>query len=364
MIFRPRILRRRLPPFAAALSVALWAGGGAADAAQRSPQGTALARGFVLARLRTQTQTPDTRSPEDALARGLALVRDGRYEEAHRFFAALLKERPREPLARYGAALALFNLGRAAEADAPARAAVAEALKGDLTNAGAKHRAADALVLLAVIVAVRGDNAAALAPVRQAVALAPDHFDAQFTLGRALYGAGDPAGARAAFHAATRLRPEDTRALFFYATSLERAGDDEGALTAYRQLVARQPLRAEGHLGLGALLVKLGGAHAAEGTAALLRAVALAPDLYEARVALGRALVRANRASEALEHLPRAAALAPGNPEPHYQLALAYRRLKRPAEAARASALVKQIHESRRGSGGSKTDPSPSSANN
>src|SRR5436305_786165 len=104
-----------------------------------------------------------------------------------------------------------------------------------------RSRAADALTWLAVVVAVRGDEAGALKLVEQAVRLAPENFDAQFALGRARFGAGDDAGAVAAFRAAVALRPADARARFFLATALERAGDTDGALDAYRELAASQP---------------------------------------------------------------------------------------------------------------------------
>ncbi|MCA1636241.1 MAG: tetratricopeptide repeat protein [Acidobacteria bacterium] len=76
--------------------------------------------------------------------------------------------------------------------------------------------------------------------------------------------------------------------------------------------------------------------------------MALDGDLYEGRVALGRALIRAGRAADAVGHLKRAAELAPQNPEPHYQLAVAYRRLGKKAEAERESAIVRRLHEERR----------------
>jgi Flp pilus assembly protein TadD len=113
-------------------------------------------------------------------------------------------------------------------------------------------------------------------------------------------------------------------------------------------LAARRPQAAEGHLGAGVLLVKRGGDSAEEGLRELARALEINPDLYEARVTLGRALVARGRAAEAVAHLTRAAALAPDNPEPQYQLSLAYRRLGRKEEAAAASAAVRRIHESRR----------------
>lgn len=294
----------------------------------------------------------------DALALGYRLIGEGRYAEAAELFGALAVRRPRDGSALYGAALATFNLRRTAEAEALARRAVdalipagADARAAGLFARAENMRAADALVLLAVVLAVRGDNAGALKTVEHAARLAPEHFDAQFSLGRALYSAGADAGAVRAFRAAVALRPSDARARFFLATALERAGDADGALAAYRDLVASQPRVAEGHLGLGVLLVKRGGAATEEGLKDLERALALKPDLYEARVTLGRALVAGGRPAEAIEHLRRAAELAPGNPEPHYQLSLAYRRMGRSEDAAAESAIVKRIHESHRATG-------------
>jgi tetratricopeptide (TPR) repeat protein len=291
-----------------------------------------------------------------ALSAGYALVAARRFKEAAELFDALVGMKPSDRAALYGAALATFNTGRAGQAEPLARRAAEAALA--TSNAGRERDAADALVLLAVVLAVRGDGAGALEASARAAALAPDNFDARLTHGRALYGAGDDRAAARAFRAAAALRPGDPRPLFFLASSLERAGDGEGALAAYRELAAAQPRASEGHLGLGALLVKRGGAEAEEGIRALLRAVEIDPELYEARVTLGRALVARGRAAEAVEHLRRAAALAPGNPEPHYQLSLAYRRLGRKDEAAAASALVRRIHESRR-SGAPPPTPEP-----
>ena len=89
------------------------------------------------------------------------------------------------------------------------------------------------------------------------------------------------------------------------------------------------------------------------------RALEIDPNIYEARIALGRTLVARGRAAEAVEHLRRAAELAPANPEPHYQLSLAYRRLGRGQEAAAESAIVKRIHESRRATGASQNAAPP-----
>ncbi|HEV2912502.1 MAG TPA: tetratricopeptide repeat protein [Pyrinomonadaceae bacterium] len=287
---------------------------------------------------------------------GFRLLAASRYEDAWAIFSAILEVAPRDERALYGGALALFNLRRLEESERLARAAF-ESASGpsgatatDSASVRANSRSAsDALVLLGVILAVKGDGAAALKAVEQAVTLAPDNFDAQFALGRARYGAGDPAGAARAFRAAVALRSNDAQARFFLATALEGAADYEGALAAYRELLRVRPESAEGHLGLGALLVKIGGEKTDEGIKELAQAIGLNGELYEARITLGRALVRMGRAEQAVEHLERAAALAPDNPEPHYQLAQAYRRLGKRAEAERENGIVKEIHSGRRG---------------
>jgi tetratricopeptide (TPR) repeat protein len=310
----------------------------------------------MVARLRAAAA--DELAYADAIALGQKLLVAKRYAEADELFKAFLDKWPEEPAALYGAALAAFNLGRAAEAERLARAA-AEGLnknandnaKSDATSRSQRLLGADALVLLAVAQGARGDDAAALKSVKRAVVLAPEHFDAQFTLGRALYGVGDSAGAAKAFRDALRLRPDDARALFFLATALENAGDTNAALAAYRDLTRQQPQAAEGHLGLGVLLIKRGGADADKGIEELRTAVRIDPNQYEAQVTLGRALLTQKLVAESIEHLNRAAELAPNNPEPHYQLALAYRRLGMNDKAVAETAIVKRIHESRRGEG-------------
>ena len=292
-----------------------------------------------IARVRSST---DDALHTQAVELGRTLITTGRFAEAAALFDALVEKQPHNYTILYFAALATFNAGRAQQAESLARRAV------DAAIGAHKQSAADALVLLAVVLAVRNIDAEALKAAEQAVQLAPNNFDAQFVLGRALYGAGDYDGAVKAFRTSVALKPNAADAQFFLATTLERSGDDAAALVAYRQLVERNPQRVEGHLGAGVLLVKKGGAAFEEGLKELQAAIAINPRLYEARVTLGRALVSIGHSVEALEHLKVAAGLAPNNPEPHYQLSLAYRRLGRTEDAAREAAIVKQIHASRR----------------
>lgn len=305
---------------------------------------------------RVKTAAPGDTASLHAIALGEKLLIEQRYSEAYELFSALLDKLPREPTVLYGAALATFNLGRAAEAEPLARAAseiYLARVAADAKPLALDQRlpAADALVLLAVILGARGADTEALQNAQRAVALVPEHFDAQFTLGRALYSVGDSVAAVKAFRAALALKPDNARALFFLATVLESAGDSDAALKAYRDLVARQPRAAEGHLGLGVLLIKRGGLDVEKGIQELKITIRIDPNLYEAQVTLGRALLVQKLAGESLEYLRRAAELAPTNPEPHYQLALAYRRLGLNDKAVAEAAIVKRIHETRRGEG-------------
>ncbi|MBC7929265.1 MAG: tetratricopeptide repeat protein, partial [Rubrivivax sp.] len=151
-------------------------------AARQSDPASAARVAQTVEQARGATLTDDAFT--DALSLGYQLVGERRYAEAAELFGALAARRPRDDAALYGAALATFNLGRAAEAETLARRAVAallpagaDARAGGLFARAEKMRAADALVLLAVVLAVRGNNAEALKTVERAAHLAPEHFD-------------------------------------------------------------------------------------------------------------------------------------------------------------------------------------------
>jgi len=299
---------------------------------------------------RLRASSVDERLLAQALEMGGALLRQSRFAEAAELFDLLAQKQPGDFAVVYGQALATFNLGRVAESEPIARKAVelAEAGAGAPRVNRSFPSAADALVLLSVVLAVRGDDAGALKVVERAVRLAPDNFDAQLALGRQRFGMGDDVGAARAFRAAIGLMPSNGAALFYLATALDHSGDATGAQTTFAELIKRQPKMAEGHLGLGVLLLKRSSTRMEEGIKELQLALQIDPNLYEARVTLGRALILMGRSDEALEHLRRAAELAPDNPEPHYQLSLAYRRLGNKDQSAAELAIVKRIHNGRR----------------
>lgn len=289
--------------------------------------------------------SPETKAVRE---RAFAELRAGRWPEAERLFDTISEIANEDPLSLYGSALAKFNVGKVAEADSRVSAAILE-LEADGSGNGLL---ADCLVLSALVSARSGKNFEAVPKLRRAVELVPDHFDAVFSLARALFGDGDLRNAAFYFRKAVDLRPGDLQARFFLATSLEDLGETGAALKEYRSIVAADPENVNGNLGLGVLLIKTEGDRSAEGLNSLRKVIELNGRNYEARITLGKALIGRKQLEEAIEHLKVAAELAPGNPEPFYQLALAYRRTGNKAESERSMEKVRAIHQARRGAPG------------
>jgi tetratricopeptide (TPR) repeat protein len=75
------------------------------------------------------------------------------------------------------------------------------------------------------------------------------------------------------------------------------------------------------------------------------QAAKLGGKFEDALIGLGKSLVSANRATEAVAPLEAAVKLAPDNPVAHYQLSFAYRRLGREEEAQRELGAYRETHE-------------------
>src|ERR1044071_6142382 len=88
-------------------------------ARQQEPSAEAVRQ--LLARVRGEV--PDDREFSQARDLGYVLIRAARFEEAAALLGALAERRPNDAATLYGAALASFNAGRAAEAEPLARRA-------------------------------------------------------------------------------------------------------------------------------------------------------------------------------------------------------------------------------------------------
>ncbi len=78
------------------------------------------------------------------------------------------------------------------------------------------------------------------------------------------------------------------------------------------------------------------------------RAARLDPTFADAFIGLGKSLVSAGRASEAVAPLEAAVKLQPENPVAHYQLAFAYRRAGRPQDAEKELLAYRQANDKAR----------------
>jgi len=120
----------------------------------------------------------------------------------------------------------------------------------------------------------------------------------------------------------------------------ELAGNYEGAADEYRAIIELAPTLAEGYMGLGNSLNRLG--RYDEAAEAYRRAADLEPNVYSFRFNLGVTLARAEKFAEAAAELEKAAALAPDKAEPYIYWGSALRNAGdyEGAAAALARALV------------------------
>jgi tetratricopeptide (TPR) repeat protein len=179
---------------------------------------------------------------------GLLYIRQNQWKEAAETFVELAKRQADSSVAAYLCALSLYNLQKTVEAEREAR----RALRLDASSA-------DAHTLLGIILASRGDaDAEAIENLTQAVALAPDNFDASFYLGRLQYLNKDYANSVKNLRTAVGLNKSNIEARFFLGTVLEANGDSDSALVEYREIVKQDEKSAYGQIGLGALFLKQG----------------------------------------------------------------------------------------------------------
>jgi len=164
---------------------------------------------------------------------------------------------PRLPEASYTLGVVLWQTGRATEATAPFRAAIA-----------ARPDYAEAHYMLGLVRKQEGDLEGALAGFREAVRLRPRYAEAQAALGQLLAARGDTAGAAAAQDASARLTREkaDAQAAAFALAAGQASaekGDHPAALASLREAVRLDPASARAHYQLALVLRQAGAAREA-----------------------------------------------------------------------------------------------------
>jgi tetratricopeptide (TPR) repeat protein len=124
------------------------------------------------------------------------------------------------------------------------------------------------------------------------------------------------------------------------------AGDPEKGLAELRRETERHPDAVYAHLEIAFELLRKGDNAGARPAAA--QAVALAPGLFAAHNALGRALVELGELERGVRELEAAVSLAPDSPEMHYSLARGYAKAGRKEEADRERAAFAELDRKRR----------------
>lgn len=109
---------------------------------------------------------------------------------------------------------------------------------------------------LALVLAIEGKDAEAIAAYRRTLELKPALYDADLNLGMVLLRNRQPADAAIVLKEAAELKPTEFRPQLFYAEALLDAGDFEEAEVRFRAAIAINAKSAVAHLGLARSLLK------------------------------------------------------------------------------------------------------------
>jgi TPR repeat protein len=168
----------------------------------------------------------------------------------------------------------------------------------------------------------RGQMAAAIVELREALQLRPDLIDARWSLGLALYNLGDLDGAIAELRALLHQKPDAVRARYVLATALMAKQEWRAARIELEEVTRRQPDLAEAHYSLGLARYTLADRDGA--IEAYRRVLAESPGHADARYNLALMLKLAQRDAEAFPEL--LAAARAGHARAQYFLGTAYAR--------------------------------------
>ncbi len=192
----------------------------------------------------------------------------------------------------------------------------------------------DVLHLLGLVQHQKGDSAAALPLIAQALAARPDSAIYRRNQASILAGLGRLEEAAEAYEALLALTPGDAEAQAGLAGVCRHVGRWDEAAARYRRALELRPGSAPWQSALGDVLQGQGDL---DGAAAAYRAaLGLDPDFGVAESGLGNVLREQGRLEEALTHCRRAVELAPDYPQGHSDLGYCLQELGRQDEALAA----------------------------
>ncbi|MBI5558349.1 MAG: tetratricopeptide repeat protein [Deltaproteobacteria bacterium] len=181
------------------------------------------------------------------------------------------------------------------------------------------------------VLLMQGKAAEALAPLANAVKLAPNDAQLHLNLGSALLALDRFAEAEGSYRQALALNPGYVQAHNNLGIALMNLSRFDEAAACYQKALTLKPDFAEGHNNLGNTLLELG--RFAEAEASYRQTLALKPDFAEAHQNLGNVLMKLERLPEAEESYQKALALKPDYAQAHGGLGDVLMKLERLSEA-------------------------------
>ena len=279
-----------------------------------------------------------TPGPRPMLGEAIAYFQQGRLAEAEAVARQCVATEPLRPEAHEVLGAALSAQGRAAEA----LPSFDRARELHPASASIRHNRAQALFNLRRFAEARDE-------LQEAVRLKPELHPAWNLLGNTLAALGDAAGAERAYRRALALRPDHAETQYNLALFFQHAGRLDEAIACYRKALALRPTLAAAHNNLANALKMKG--RVDDAFLHYEQAVRHEPRLADAWSNWGTALRETGRVVEAIPLLERGAALRPDSAPILNNLGIAYFERNRFREAVdcqrRALELWPGFHESR-----------------
>lgn len=296
---------------------------------------------------------------------GLLYFKQRDYENAVSVLEQGLKVNPAMASASALMGISLSELGRYAEA----RPRLEEALRRNPRDNDAEKFLANDLIKL-------GDLESAAAHLKQIAHRQPQDQEAWYLLGEVYMQLSQQALAKM-----NAINPESELVHEMSGEIMESMKNYDGALFEYKKAADMAPQKPGIHYKLGNVYWTIAQWDAAtkefqaelandprnckaqaliadilvdqrmsfeQGLAEVDKALAICPDLIQARVDRGRALLKLNRNEEAVKDLQAAARASPDDPGAHFFLAQAYRGLGRTGEAQAEMQIYSKLEESSR----------------
>jgi predicted O-linked N-acetylglucosamine transferase (SPINDLY family) len=268
-------------------------------------QGLALARQGQFEQAAVSFQNAIREDPTYAKAYhnlGCAMCDLGKFSEAESYFRQCLELAPADAQTLCNLGIALTKAGKPAEAESYFQ----EALRIHADYAGAHNAWGFTLIALG-----KADDA--LVHYQRAVELDPNSAEAHYNLGNTLLSQGKCRGAASAFQEALRLNPQSATAHHSLGAALAKLGETSQALIHCQRAIQLDPHYAPAYCNLGCVLQMQ--ARLEEARNVYLQALRLNPDFADVHNNLGTTLLKLGNPAQARLSYQRALEVDPKNAE-------------------------------------------------